>query len=164
MYLDQHDRQDPRVPRHKAMVLTQTVAGLNPATLFYLAYSIVAPNKCGLYVTTRELQFPINADEELQKFEKGDIRTLVIIGKLREGFDQKQVSVVAIARNVAPTSRVLFAQFVGRAVRKAHDNDPVTAMVVSHPKYDQERNFVQFDQLAEQENRDDEWDTPMEID
>ena len=163
MCLDLHDQQDPSV-QHKAMILTQTVAGLNSAVLFYLAYSIVAPGKCGLYVTTREQQIAIDADEEFKKFERGEVRSLVIIGKLREGFDDKRISVVAIARNVAPSSRVLFAQFVGRAVRKAHGNDPVTAMVVSHPKYNQEYNFLQFDQIAEQENNDDEWEfSPEDI-
>ena len=158
-YLGEHDQKDPSV-QHKAMVLMQTVDGLNPAVLFYWVYELLAPRKCGLYVTTtKDHPLPVNfsAGEELQKFERGDIHTLIVIGKLREGFDHRQVSVVAIARNVAPSSSVLFAQFVGRAVRKAHRDDPVTAMVVSHPKYKQKRNFDQLYQLAEQENSDDEW-------
>ena len=63
---------------------------------------------------------------------------------------------VAIVRNVAPTSRVLFAQFIGRAVRKIDCNDPITAMVISHPVFDQRRNFEQFDCIAEEENVDEE--------
>ena len=90
----------------------------------------------------------------LQNFVDGKIRTLVVVGKLLEGFDNKRISVVAIARNVATKSKVLFTQFVGRAVRKAHEHDPLTAMIVSHPKYKQKVNFDQFDEVTEEENDD----------
>ena len=73
-------------------------------------------------------------------FEQGKIRTLVIIGRLLEGFDHKPVSVLGIVRNIAP-SRVLFAQFVGRAVRKNHPDDPVPAQIVTHECFKQLQNF-----------------------
>ena len=75
--------------------------------------------------------------------------TLVVVGKLLEGYDNRNVSVVAIVRKVSPESKVLFTQFVGRAVRKASRNDPVNAVIVSHPRYEQQRNYDNFDQIAD---------------
>ena len=88
----------------------------------------------------------------LKRFDAGEFRGLVVVGKLREGYDNKRVSVIGIARNVKPSSTVLFAQFVGRAVRKLHREDPITATIISHPFYNQRRNFNQFDKLREGED------------
>ena len=71
-------------------------------------------------------------------------RVLVIIYRLTEGFDYKEVSVVAILRNVNKKSRVYFAQFVGRAVHKLHKDDPVIATVISSTHYRQRTNFDAF--------------------
>ena len=147
--MNQHDEQDPRL-KHQAMVLTQTIETLNPADKFVEIYNQIFPNDgCERY--TGDSQRSI-----LTRFEKGEIRVLVIVGKLLEGFDRKNVSVAAIARNVAPSSRVLFAQFVGRAVRKFDSKDNVTAMVVSHEKFNQKVNFEQFDQVPDDDNVDDD--------
>lgn len=69
---------------------------------------------------------------------------LVVCGRLLEGFDQKTVSVAVILRNVAASSRVLFTQFVGRAVRKIHPADPVSTVVLSHAKHKQLANFEAY--------------------
>ena len=71
-------------------------------------------------------------------------RVLVVIYRLTEGFDYKEVSVVAILRNVNKKSRVYFAQFVGRAVRKLHKDDPVIATVISSTHYRQRIHFDAF--------------------
>ena len=78
------------------------------------------------------------------------------MGKLLEGYDNKHMSVVAIVRNVAPKSKVLFTQFIGRAVRKAHKDDPVCAMVVSRPFYNQKLNFDNFDMCTEVDPEDEQ--------
>ena len=146
-FLDQHDREDQRT-RHQAMVLTQTIQGLNPAVEFKQAYDATTPGEsdvCEKYVGG-------TSNDILKRFDRGDIRTLIIVGRLIEGYDNRHISVVAIVRNVARQSKVLFSQFVGRAVRKAHRDDPVTAMIVSHEKYKQRRNFEQFDTVTEEEN------------
>ena len=54
----------------------------------------------------------------LRIFDSWEICTLVVVGKLQEGYDNKYVSLVAIVHSIAPTSHVLFAQFIGRAVHK----------------------------------------------
>ena len=149
-YLDQHDAQDPSV-KHQAMVLTQSIETLNSAKAFKQAYNAAVPPSdevCEIYVSG-------SPPNNLRRFEKGEIRTLVIVGRLIEGFDNKCISVVAIARNVAPQSKVLFAQFVGRAVRKTSKNDPITATVISHLVFNQRVNFNQFDEVTEEDNIDD---------
>ena len=149
-YLNEHDEADPTV-RHQGMVLTQTKEDLHSADAFCNTYNRLFPNKCAVYVSeTRK--------DILEDFVNGRIRTLVIVGRLLEGFDHKPVSVLGIARNVAPTSRVLFAQFVGRAVRKNSPSDPVPAQIVSHEYFNQKQNYDTFEKLAEEETNDDEID------
>ena len=146
-HLNIHDRLDPSVKKHQGMILTQTKVGINPAETFCDIYNELYPNKCAVYVSeTRK--------DILDAFVDGKIRTLVIIGRLLEGFDHKPVSVLGIVRNIAPTSRVLFAQFVGRAVRKNHPNDPVPAQIVTHPYFNQRTNYNTFEELAEEEPTD----------
>lgn len=48
----------------------------------------------------------------------------------------------AIARNVQ--SHVLFTQFVGRAVCKVHPNEAIDALLISHAKYKQRKNYDEF--------------------
>ena len=81
-------------------------------------------------------------------FDNGLLRILVVCGKLLEGYDNPRISAVGICRNVQAQSRVLFAQFVGRCVRKAHVQDAVTANVVSHVRFNQQQNFDNLDNLA----------------
>ena len=131
------------------MVLTQTKNGINSAQKFFESYNRVNnPGQCGMYVGDASA-------EVLQRFQNGKTRTLVVVDKLREGYDNKRVSVVAIVRNVGPTSTVLFAQFVGRAIRKAHPDDPVTAVIIAHRYHNQEQNYEQFDQVNDEANDDD---------
>ena len=146
-YLNEHDQADPTV-KHQGMVLTQTKQGINPAETFCNAYNKLFPDKCAVYVSETRKKI-------LEMFVNGQIRTLVIVGRLLEGFDHKPVSVLGIVRNIAPTSRVLFAQFVGRAVRKNHPNDPVSAQIVTHPCFNQLQNYQTFEKLAEEEPNDD---------
>ena len=84
------------------------------------------------------------------------ICVLIIIGWLLEGFDHKPVSVLGIVRNVAPTSWVLFAQFVVRAVRKNNPDDPTPAQIVTHTYFNQLQNYETFEMLAEVDPTDDD--------
>ena len=80
-YLDEHDLAYPTV-RHLGMVLTQ---GINPAETFCEIYEQSFPSKCKVYVghTGRDV---------LDAFKKGEIRVLVIVSQLQEGFDHKNVN------------------------------------------------------------------------
>ena len=142
--LDRHDKQlqDKERP-YQVMVLAQTK---DAAHKFQKAYEdeTLSSGICRVYTTDTGDDVPLN------NFNDGGIRTLVVVGKLCElGYDNKHVSVVAITHNVALSSHVLFAQLVGRAVQKLKDDDPVTAVVVSHPKFEQRPNYDHFDQVAD---------------
>ena len=82
---------------------------------------------------------------------------VVVIFRLIEGFDRKNVSVVGILRNVQPQSRVGYsAQFVGRAVCKLHPQDPVkTTIIVAHDQLQTYRQFEnEGDSVAEEDPED----------
>ncbi len=157
-FLDEHDIQDPTVS-HQAMILTQTISDLNAADEFKQKYeeSINVKSESKKRFETYHGKTE-DAPWILKEFDKGNFRGLIVVGKLLEGYDNKRVSVVGIARNVSPNSKVLFSQFVGRAVRKANLGDPVTAQIVSHQKFNQRQNFDQFDKVREGEDIEEEED------
>lgn len=134
--LDDHNRDQPKY-RHQGLILaTDIVEAHNIADL----WNNQAPEnqRCAAYVTD-------TPREVLENFKTGKLDVLVIIYRLTEGFDRKNVSVVGILRNVQPTSRVYFSQFVGRAVRKLDADDNVTAKVISHAVHIQRRNYELFE-------------------
>lgn len=140
------------------MVIAQTKEGLNDADTFQVVYNTQNfYGNCEKYVSGTDRAV-------LESFDRGEIRTLVVVGKLREGYDNKYVSVVAILRKIAATSRVLFAQLIGRAVRKLHANDPVNVAVISHHRFRQRGNYENFmrEEVAEIENDDDQNDLTEE--
>mmetsp|Transcript_45773 Transcript_45773/g.115230 ORF Transcript_45773/g.115230 Transcript_45773/m.115230 type:complete len:240 (-) Transcript_45773:126-845(-) len=132
--LAMHNEQDPTT-QHQAMILVGTIAESQTVARIYneVAGNVVCLSYAGK--ASREV---------VTSFKANKLQCLVIVGKLLEGFDQKSVSVVGILRNVAAASRVLFTQFVGRAVHKMTPADPVTAMVVSHVRHNQRENFEVF--------------------
>ena len=149
-FLDEHDNLDPR-HKHQAMVLTQTVNDLHSATDFVETYRRVCNPNDWCEMSTSESN---NSDDILRRFLNSHIRVLVVVGKLLEGFDRKNVSVAGIVGNVACESKVLFTQFVGKAVHKLDQYDPVTTMVVSHKFYNQCENYDQFDKVTDYDNMD----------
>ena len=148
--LDSHDQQDQK--QHQGLVLA---LDLDEAKRIAELWNTFFPNsgECATYVTN-------SPRASLDKFEGGSIRVLVVIYRLTEGFDRKNVSVVAILRNVQPNSRVYFSQFVGRAVRKLDDNDSVQATVISHEVHEQGPNYHMF----QHENQFVAQDDPVEPD
>ncbi len=44
---------------------------------------------------------------------------------------------------------MLFAQFVGRCLRKVRSDDPVAATVLSHVGYNQKQNYENLNEIAE---------------
>jgi len=134
-HLNRHDEEEKRV-RHQGMVLAQTKDG---AEKFCDIYNSCSSHRCDSYVGG-------SPKDVLQKFVNGRIRILVVVGRLQEGFDHNKVSVVGIIRKVK--SRVLFTQFVGRAVRKSSIDDHVKAQIVTHRFFNQWDNYNAFDTLA----------------
>jgi superfamily II DNA or RNA helicase len=92
-----------------------------------------------------------SSSDIVEKFKRGEYRILAIVKILIEGFDNPKVSVVGIIRNIQSQSKILFTQFVGRAVRRSNvllDDSHVEAAVVSHVRYNQRGNFDQLNSLA----------------
>ena len=141
IFLNRHDHEESSV-KHQGMVIAQTRKDLNSAEKFCSLYNNLYPNHCEVYDG-------VSKSTVLDRFKKGKIRTLVIIGKLLEGFDHKPVSVLGIVRNISPSSRVLFAQFVGRAVRKTSVDDPISAQIVTHECFKQKINYDNFDKITD---------------
>ena len=155
-HLQLHDELDPQGVPHQAMVLAQSIKTINPAEGFAAVYNSVnsnAEDRCEVYVSGKKYKHVED------KFNNHKLRTIVICGKLIEGYDNSNVSVVAIVRNV--TSKVLFTQFLGRAIRKNRDvrsqdqADPIRAAVISHGHYKQRKNYDSFDKIAEEDPEDD---------
>ena len=167
--LDAHDelankkgqaQQPQRRYYHQAMVITQTTETRNDADTFQTVYAQeFGGGKCRKYVAG-------TSHDVLKRFDGGEFRTLVVVDKLREGYDNNYVSVVAIVRNIAQDSHVLFAQLIGRAVRKLTADDPVNVVVISHRRFKQKRNYENFmlmrNEVAERENDDDQNDLTVE--
>lgn len=107
--------------------------------------------------------------DTLSLFQNGKIRALAVCGMLLEGFDHKPVSVVAILRNMGKDRQVLFTQFVGRAIRRHRDDEPMGlhAVVISHAFYKQRKNFEDFEKYESQayysQDRKNGTDTAMRI-
>ena len=139
-----HDAEQKDV-QHQAMILTFQVDEADTVQALYNTM-YCAPAGTAAYAVHHT---GVGTTKSFQEFQAGQRRVLVVYGKALEGFNRKPVSMCAILRNVAPTSTVLFAQFVGRCVRKTSPNDTVHAVVISHVSHKQRGNFDRMDQLAE---------------
>jgi superfamily II DNA or RNA helicase len=140
--LDEHDAMD-KDHKHQGMVLAADIE--EAKTIAKLWNTVIGgQDECETFVSK-------DHPEAREEFEAGNLRMMVVIYRLIEGFDRKNVSVVGILRNVQPKSRVYFAQFVGRAVRKLHPTDPVEATIISHKVHNQKINYETFEELAEED-------------
>ena len=148
--LEQHDRDNPE-HAHKAMILATNTTEARDIAEIWNTRIDNGLGECKTFVQNDPIA-------NVQEFEKAQSKTrvLVVIFRLTEGFDCKNVSVAAILRNVQPNSRVYFAQFVGRAVRKLHKDDPIHATVISHAVHKQRPNYEAFlhEKIAEEDPKD----------
>lgn len=77
------------------------------------------------------------------------IKLVVVVSMLLEGFDHPPISIAAIMTKIVST--VKFVQFIGRAQRiiRGKDREPeskdITAHIVTHSKFEQERNYKLFE-------------------
>ena len=148
--LKDHDKQDPE-HRHKAMVLATGIEDAKAIEEMWNEQVNDGLGCCKTFVQNDKI-------DNVRNFEDptSDVRVLVVIYRLTEGFDCKNVSVAAILRNVGEKAQIYFAQFVGRAVRKLHKDDPVVATVISHVQHHQRKNYDIFynETLAEDDPQD----------
>jgi superfamily II DNA or RNA helicase len=152
--LTEHDRCNAGV-FHQAMILAQTIQDLNSAAVFVREYNvgIVKVNEMAKAYCGNDSSTILNDFQGHNGISK-KFRTLVVVGRLLEGFDHSPISVVGIFRNVS--SRILFEQFVGRAVRRTGQNDLIIACIVSHRRFDQRANFNLIDTMGDEDPQDEE--------
>lgn len=160
--LNKHDTLDQRHV-HKAMVLARNKDNARRIAQLWNSHYDINYKSDEHYDTHQEKTWEcityIQSDKKrrVEDFKNNNaVKVMVVIFRLTEGFDCKQVSVTAILRNVNKKSRVYFAQFVGRGIRKLHRKDPVKATVISHVSYSQQPNYEAFIEttLAQDEDED----------
>jgi superfamily II DNA or RNA helicase len=78
----------------------------------------------------------------MKKFKCEEIRILVIVKKLLEGFNYPQISVVGIVTRVR--SSLAFAQFIGRARRVIRGERNIAADVITHEYFEQVDRYEDF--------------------
>jgi superfamily II DNA or RNA helicase len=131
---------------HQAMILTRTK---DEANKIASSMNNLENNICRAYHSDTH-------DFVKEHFKQGKIKILVVCGKLLEGFVQPSVSIVAIIRNVSIKSNVLFTKFVGRAIRRLQNDTVDTALIISHPIYNQRPNFNLYDNITEEDPEEDD--------
>lgn len=85
--------------------------------------------------------------KRMQRLKNNEVRLVVVVDMLKEGFDHPPISIAAILTNIS--SPVKFTQFIGRAqriVRTPEGNERnVCADVVTHVHFDKQRgNYHKF--------------------
>ncbi len=78
----------------------------------------------------------------MYRFNANAVQTLIVMGMLKEGYDNANISVVGFSKRATSVSE--FQQVVGRAMRvdrKIKTGDPITACVVSQPDYVSQKYF-----------------------
>ena len=71
----------------------------------------------------------------MKKIKRCEIRVLVIVKKLLEGFNYPRISVVGIVTRIR--SSLVFAQFIGRARRVIRGESNIAADVITHDYFEQ---------------------------
>jgi len=88
----------------------------------------------------------IDRERIMKRLKDGELKLLVIVAMLLEGFDYPPISVAAITTGIK--SPVKFAQFIGRAQRLVRfaglTEQDGTAHIVTHTFYKQSKNYVKF--------------------
>lgn len=137
-HLNGHDSEEPTVT-HQGLVLVQTTGAAEKFCGFYNKFY---PAKCAAYMS--------NAQQDvLERFVRGEIRTVVTTNELLDSINHTAVSVLGIALIISQTSRSLFGQAVVKVLHKSSPDDPVMAQVISHEHFHQVRTLNNFEKLAE---------------
>ena len=83
----------------------------------------------------------------MTRIKKNEVRLVVVVDMLQEGFDHPPISIAAILTKI--TSPVKFVQFIGRAQRIVRgggqsESPDIVANVVTHTRFQQRRNYEMF--------------------
>ena len=137
-HLNVHDSEETAV-KHQGIVLVHTTSA---AEKICDSYNKFYPGKCAVYID--------NAQRDvLERFVRGEIRTMVTKSELLDGVNCSSVSVLGIAFTISHSSRPSFGHSVVKVLQKSSPSDPVVAQVISHEHFHQVRTLNNFDKLAE---------------
>ena len=87
--------------------------------------------------------------ERMQRIRNNQVKLVVVVAMLQEGFDHPPISIAAILTNIGSAPK--FVQFIGRAQRiyRSQDGpeaDGICADIITHKFYDkQEKNYKNFE-------------------
>ncbi|KAJ7375509.1 hypothetical protein OS493_002284 [Desmophyllum pertusum] len=85
---------------------------------------------------------------KMQAIRSNEVKLVVVVGQLLEGFDHPPISIAAIMTKI--DSPVKFAQFIGRAQRivrggEGPESEGILAHVITHSHFQQEQNYRAFE-------------------
>lgn len=86
-------------------------------------------------------------DKRMQKITSNQVKLVVVVAMLQEGFDHPPISIAAILTKIVSAPK--FVQFIGRAQRiyrsqAVAEADAICADIVSHVRYEQGRHYQNF--------------------
>ena len=87
-------------------------------------------------------------EEMMARIKSNDVKLLVVVNMLQEGFDHPPISIAAILTKIV--SKVKFVQFIGRAQRivrskEGPESQNIVANVVTHSHFKQRENYDMFE-------------------
>ena len=94
-------------------------------------------------------QKPEKKKQLMKRIRSNEVKLVVVVEMLLEGFDHPPISIAAILTKIV--SKLKFAQFVGRAQRIVRgqgcdESDEIFADLVSHSYFQQEQNYVAYEE------------------
>lgn len=94
-------------------------------------------------------QKPEKKKQLMKRIRSNEVKLVVVVEMLLEGFDHPPISIAAILTKIV--SKLKFAQFVGRAQRifrgqGCDESDEIFADIVTHSCFQQEQNYVGYDE------------------
>ena len=127
---------------HMAMAITRDTKGANKLVEVWKVLNPDAPASVYYF----DMKPKRRRDEVFNQILENELKLVVVVGMLLEGFDHPPISIAAVATKIG--SPVKFVQFVGRAQRiyRGTQGPEVNgiAHIVTHSDYQQKQNYENF--------------------
>jgi len=103
---------------------------------------------CDSAIAYHSKQKPETKKQLMKRIRNNEVKLVVVVEMLLEGFDHPPISIAAILTKIV--SKLKFAQYIGRAQRIVRDqecaeSDDIFADVVTHSLFKQEPNYVAYE-------------------
>ena len=137
-YLNCHDSEE-RTVAHQGIILVQNS---NAAERVCNSYNKFYPGKCAVYISSAQ-------QDVVERFVRGEIRTMVTTSELMDGINNSSISVLGVAVTITHSSRPLIGHSVVKLLHRSSHSDPVVGQVISHERFHQVKTLNYFENLAE---------------